>query len=100
MATTACYDTSTWERLSSDLGLTALAVPEQHGGAGGGPAEAAVAVEEFGRVLLPSPYLSTAVVALVLAEEAASQSSQASECYLPGLADGSLIGALALHGDV
>jgi acyl-CoA dehydrogenase len=75
-------------------------VPEEHGGAGGGVAEVAVAVEEFGRMLLPSPYLSTAVVALALAYPAASQASEASERYLPGLADGSLIGALALDGDV
>jgi acyl-CoA dehydrogenase len=100
MASLSGYDRSTWERLSSDLGLTALAVPEQHGGAGGGPGEVAVAVEEFGRVLLPSPYLSTAVVALVLANLPASQTSQAAERYLPRLADGSLIGALALNGDV
>jgi len=100
MASSSGYDGSTWERLSSGLGLTALAVPEEHGGAGGGAGEVAVAVEEFGRVLLPSPYLSTAVVALALADPAARQASQASERYLPGLADGSLIGALALHGDV
>jgi alkylation response protein AidB-like acyl-CoA dehydrogenase len=106
MASPSGYDRTTWERLSSDLGLTTLAVPGQHGGAGGGPGEVAVAVEEFGRVLLPSPYLSTAVVALVLADHAASQADQAgqagqaAERYLPGLATGSLIGALALHGNV
>jgi len=100
MASPSGYDRATWERLSSDLGLTALAVPEQHGGVGGGASEVAVAIEEFGRVLLPSPYLSTAVVALALADPAASPSGQAAERYLPGLADGSLIGALALRGDV
>ena len=100
MASTSGYDRSAWERLSSDLGLTALAVPEDHGGAGAGPGEVAVAVEELGRVLLPSPYLSTAVAALALAGLAAGETSQAAERYLPGLADGSLIGALALHGDV
>ncbi len=100
MASTSGYDRSAWERLSSDLGLTGLAVPERHGGAGAGPGEAAVAVEELGRVLLPSPYLSTAVVALALAGLASGVASQAAGRYLPGLADGSLIGALALHGDV
>jgi alkylation response protein AidB-like acyl-CoA dehydrogenase len=99
MASTCGFDRGTWERLSSDLGLTALAVPERHGGAGAGPGEVAVAVEELGRVLLPSPYLSSAVVALGLADLAASETSAAAERYLPGLADGSVIGALALHGD-
>jgi alkylation response protein AidB-like acyl-CoA dehydrogenase len=100
MASSSGYDRSTWERLSSDLGLTALTVPERHGGAGAGPGEVAVVVEEFGRVLLPSPYLSTAVVTLALADRAASEASPVCERYLPALADGSLIGALALHGEV
>jgi alkylation response protein AidB-like acyl-CoA dehydrogenase len=100
MASPSGYDPAIWERLASDLGLTALAVPARHGGAGAGPGEVAVAVEELGRVLLPSPYLSTAVVALVLAGLPAGETSQASLRYLAGLADGSLIGALALHGDV
>ena len=100
MASSSGYDWSAWERLSSDLGLTALAVPERHGGAGGGPGEVAVAVEEFGRVLLPAPYLSAAVVALTLAGPHGDAGQAAAERYLPGLADGSLIGALALHGDV
>ncbi len=99
MASVSGYDAAVWERLA-DLGLTALAVPERHGGASAGPGEVAVAVEELGRVLLPSPYLSTAVVALVLAGPAASETSQACLRYLPRLADGSLTGALALHGDV
>jgi alkylation response protein AidB-like acyl-CoA dehydrogenase len=60
---------------------------------GAGPAEVAVAVAELGRVLLPTPYLSTAVAALVLA--AAAGDGPAARRYLPGLADGSMIGALA-----
>jgi alkylation response protein AidB-like acyl-CoA dehydrogenase len=100
MASTSGYDPAVWERLASDLGLTALAVPERHGGASAGPGEVAVAVEELGRVLLPSPFLSTAVVALVLAGPAASETSQAALRYLPGLANGSLTGALALRGEM
>jgi alkylation response protein AidB-like acyl-CoA dehydrogenase len=97
---TGC-DQSTWERLARELGLTALAVPERYGGAGAGPAEVAIAVEELGRVLLPSPYLSSAVVALALTADQTGQAGQpAAERYLPGLADGSLIGALALDADV
>jgi alkylation response protein AidB-like acyl-CoA dehydrogenase len=99
MASPAGHDQETWRRLSGDLGLTALAVPEQHGGTGAGPAEVAVAVAELGRVLLPSPYLSTAIAALVLAD-AAGAFPGAAERYLPGLADGSTIGALVLAGDV
>jgi alkylation response protein AidB-like acyl-CoA dehydrogenase len=92
------YDAKVWERLSAELGLIALAVPESFGGAGAGPAEVAVAAEEFGRVLLPSPYLSSAVAALTLAG-AAARCPDAAQRYLPGLADGSVIGALALDAD-
>ena len=96
---TGC-DHHTWERLARELGLTALAVPERYGGAGAGPAEVAIAVEELGRVLLPSPYLSTAVVALAQSDQADQADPAFAERYLPGLADGSLIGALALDADV
>jgi alkylation response protein AidB-like acyl-CoA dehydrogenase len=101
MATPAGYDQEIWERLSTELGLTALAVPERFGGAGAGPREVAVAVEELGRALLPSPYLSTAVAALALTESAERGDGEAAaERYLPGLADGSVVGALALDADV
>jgi alkylation response protein AidB-like acyl-CoA dehydrogenase len=99
MASPEGYDPKVWERLSAELGLTALAVPESLGGAGAGPGEVAVAVEEFGRLLLPSPYLPSAVAALVLADAAAT-CPDAAQRYLPGLADGSVIAALALDADV
>jgi alkylation response protein AidB-like acyl-CoA dehydrogenase len=95
MASPDGYDPKVWQRLSAELGLTALAVPESFGGIAAGPGEVAVAVAEFGRVLLPSPYLSSAVTALALAAGAG-----AAERYLPGLADGSVIGTLALDADV
>src|SRR5580704_820602 len=60
-----------WDRLTGELGLTGLAVPECYGGAGAGLAEVAVAVEETGRVLLPAPYLSTALTGAVLSEGSA-----------------------------
>jgi alkylation response protein AidB-like acyl-CoA dehydrogenase len=97
----AGYDRQIWERLSSELGLCALAVPERHGGAGAGPREVAVAVEELGRVLLPSPFLSTAVAGLALTRAAADGGgAAAAERYLPGLADGSVTGGLAFEADV
>jgi alkylation response protein AidB-like acyl-CoA dehydrogenase len=101
MASAAGYDPKIWERLSIELGVTALAVPECCGGAGAGPREVAVVVEEFGRVLMPSPFLSTAVAALVLTRAAEDGSGlAAAERYLPGLADGSVIAALALDADI
>jgi alkylation response protein AidB-like acyl-CoA dehydrogenase len=78
MASSSGYDPATWARLTGEPCLTALAVPEGLGGAGAGPGEAAVAVEELGRVLLPSPYLSFAVVTLALAG-AAGQCPEAAD---------------------
>jgi alkylation response protein AidB-like acyl-CoA dehydrogenase len=101
MASPVGYDRQTWERLVSELGLCALAAPERHGGAGAGPREVAVAVEELGRVLLPSPFLSTAVAVLALGRAAENgDGAAAAERYLPGLADGSVTGAVALDADV
>src|SRR5215469_1901709 len=79
-------DASAWRRLSGELGLAGLAVGEHHGGMGGGLAEVAVAAEELGRVLLPVPYLSTALAGVVLGE---CEDAPAA-ALLPGLASGEL----------
>ncbi|WP_432843435.1 acyl-CoA dehydrogenase family protein [Dactylosporangium sp. CA-092794] len=84
-----------WSRLTGELGLTALAVPEEHGGFGAGPVEAGIALEEAGAALLAAPLLSTTVAALSLdpAQPAAAE-------LLPALAAGTTIGAVALGGPV
>ena len=76
-------------------------MPECHGGAGAGLAEVAVAVEETGRVLLPAPYLSTALAGAVLSEggAVAGDSAVAAE-FLPGIASGALRAAFVLGGSV
>jgi alkylation response protein AidB-like acyl-CoA dehydrogenase len=52
-------------------------------------------------VLLPSPFVSTAVAVLALTRAVEDgDGAAAAERYLPGLADGSVIGALALDADV
>ena len=48
------------------LGLTGLAVPEQHGGMGFGAVEAMVVMEELGRGLVNAPYAAGALVAPTL----------------------------------
>jgi acyl-CoA dehydrogenase len=85
-----------WDRLTGELGLTGLAIPECHGGAGAGLAEVAVAVEETGRVLLPAPYLSTALAGAVLSEGGAVASAE----FLPGIASAALRAAFVLGGSV
>ena len=57
------YDEQAWLLLGRDMGMAALGVPENAGGAGGGLAELTVVGEELGRALLPVPFLSSTVVA-------------------------------------
>ena len=61
-------DGDVWPRLTGELGLTGLAVPESAGGAGASWVELAVALEETGRVLLRAPYLPTVVAAAAVTD--------------------------------
>lgn len=54
-----------WRTLAAELGVAGLLVPESLGGAGAGPREAAVVMEEIGRAVAPVPFLSSAVLATV-----------------------------------
>ncbi|MFF8613912.1 acyl-CoA dehydrogenase family protein [Streptomyces sp. NPDC015350] len=90
------YDTALWRRLARDLGLPGLALPEEYGGVGCGLAELAVACEETGRALLPSPLIATAALAapLIAALGTAAQRAE----LLPRIAAGELTAALAVPG--
>ena len=87
-----CDDASPWPRLTAELGLTALAVREEHGGAGASFGELAVVLEEAGRTLLRAPLLPTAVAAVVLQDLAPE--------LVPPLLDGTSWAALALDGSL
>lgn len=82
-----------WDVLSGQIGAPGLLVPERYGGAGAGLREACVVAEELGARLVPSPYLSTGVLApgllLAIGDE------RACAAILPGLADGSRVAAVA-----
>ena len=49
------YDESLWRLLCEQVGASALVVPEEYGGAGGGFADTAVVIEELGKRLVPTP---------------------------------------------
>ena len=78
----------------AEMGFTGLLVPEDFGGSGLGCVEAGVVMEEIGRTLMPSPFLSTAVLA-VSALSRGGSAAQKSE-HLPKISAGSLIAALAI----
>ena len=77
----------------ADQGLLAMHVPEDLGGAGYGVLELAVAAEQLGRALVPGPFLPTAAISTVLA---IAGPEVVGKRFLPGLADGSTRGGLAL----
>jgi len=98
------------------LGLFGVAVPEEHGGAGGSIDDLAAMVEEAAKALIPGPVATTALATLVVSDpklrealasgertagvalvadvefdEAASQASGTAPWVLGGLADGLLL---------
>ena len=83
-----------WRRLAGELGLAGLVIPETYGGSGAGHVERSVVLEEMGRALAPTPFLSSAVLAtdtlLALDDE------RAREELLPGIARGDVRATLAV----
>ncbi len=79
-----------WKQFA-ELGLTGICIPERAGGMGMGAAEAGLVLEEIGRNLTPSPFLTTAV-ASVRALEGSAQA----ERWFPGIVAGDTVAALAI----
>ena len=75
-----------WARLA-DLGVTALAVPEESGGIGAHPVDLVVAVERLGRWCVPGPVAESLAVAPILL---------AGDSRAAALADGKSIATVAM----
>jgi alkylation response protein AidB-like acyl-CoA dehydrogenase len=78
----------------AEMGFSGLLVPEEFGGSGLGCVEAGVVMEEIGRTLMPSPFLSTAVLAASVLSRGGNAAQKAQ--HLPKIVDGSLLAALAV----
>lgn len=78
-------------RQFGEMGFTGILIPESDGGLGLGHVEAGVVLEEIGRNLSPSPFLSTAVGAV-----AALSNSAQRERWFPGILSGETVVALAV----
>jgi alkylation response protein AidB-like acyl-CoA dehydrogenase len=87
------YDAGLWKVMAEDLGLHAMSIPEEYGGAGYGFAEQAVVLEEMGRALLRSPYLSTVVVAATALLHGDDDALR--QDWLPRIAAGEVVASLA-----
>jgi alkylation response protein AidB-like acyl-CoA dehydrogenase len=96
MASDTSLDPTVWREMAA-MSLTGLLIDEQYGGAGAGPVEMGIAMEEMGRALLVSPFLSTAVLVPGLLIE----TGDAAECgaVLPRIAAGELIATAAFAED-
>lgn len=86
----AGFSRALWKQFA-EMGFTGVLVPEADGGLGLGHVEAGVVLEEVGRNLTPSPFLTTAVAAV----EALKGSAQR-ELWYPGIVAGDTIAALAI----
>ena len=89
----AAYDQALWKQIA-ELGWTATAIPEQHGGLGLGYLELCVIAEELGRAVAPVPFSSSVYLASEALLLAGSEAQR--EKWLPKLASGEAIGAFAL----
>jgi len=87
---------SFWSELVG-LGWLGLHLPEEYGGAGLGLSELVIVAQEMGRSLASGPFLPSVMASAVIA--AAGSDFQRKE-LLPGLADGTVIGALGIGGSL
>jgi alkylation response protein AidB-like acyl-CoA dehydrogenase len=80
-----------WKALA-ELGVFAVALPEDRGGFGGSVLDLAVMLEQAAHDLVPGPVLSTALAGLLIERSGAPSAKE----LLPLLADGSLAAGVAL----
>ena len=82
-----------WKQFA-EMGFTGILIPEDDGGLGMGHVEAGIVLEEIGRNLTPSPFLSTSVVA-VEALKAADKAMR--DRWFPGILAGETVIGVALE---
>lgn len=98
MDTDLGYDPQLWAQLCEQVGVAALAIPEEYGGFGAGLVESLLVVTELGRTLADVPMLGSAV----LGAQAVLLSGDSDACarLLPGIAEGSRTLAVCWAGAV
>ena len=77
----------------AEMGFTGILVPEADGGLGMGHVEAGIVLEEIGRNLTPSPFLTSSVMA---ATALGAGGAELRGRYLPGLIEGKSVYAVAI----
>ena len=97
IATDEGYDTALWSTLCEQVGVAALAIPEEHDGAGATFFETAVVLEEVGRTLAPVPLLASVIAAEALL---AGGTDDAKARLLPRIAAGEIATIALADGPV
>ncbi len=87
------FDGTTWREMA-ELGFTGVLIPEEFGGSNFGYLGLGQVLEAQGRTIAASPLLSTALIGASALVIAGSQAQK--ETYLPQIASGDLITALAV----
>ena len=87
------YSKAFWKQCA-DMGFCGVMVPEEHGGMELGNVEAGIIMEAIGHTLVPTPMLSSSILATVALREAGSDAQQAQ--WLPRIASGEAVVALAV----
>ncbi len=85
------YSPDLWKKMA-EQGWQGLAIPDNYGGAGFNYMDLIILIEEFGRALVPGPFIPTTVAALAIME-AGSDAQKAQ--HLPRIASGEQIWTLA-----
>lgn len=94
MSTTdTALDQNVWDGLV-DVGLVGLHLPEELGGAGFTATEVALVCEELGRFVAAVPYVSSVAASTAVLS---GGTDAVKDALLPGLADGSTVGTLAVY---
>ncbi len=78
-----------------DLGIPGLLIGEVHGGLGLTLLDAALVAETLGAHVAPAPFLASAVLAPIALSRAGSPAQQ--DAWLPRLASGEIVAAVAIH---
>ncbi len=86
------YSPDLWKKMA-EQGWQGLLIPEAHGGAGFGYLDLIILIEEFGRALVPGPFLSTQVGGVLPLLEGGTD--QQKSYALPKIASGNAIWSLA-----
>lgn len=94
------YSPELWKKMA-ELGFLGLVIPEEYGGTGGNFIDLMVLMQEMGRAVLPSPFISTVLLAGIPLLAAGTEEQKKE--FLPKIAAGDVILALALsepNGDL